>query len=287
MDLASTYKIFSNVKLSLRYYRYFRNSKSGEYIESIISNYDDFFHYTCLKYNSFMFSLEATKITCEMITDYHIQYIIENGKFPLDLEEDFSEHFKNNWYLRLSLKPFRKLIGEQYFSKYSEVLRNNQKIFNDCLEFNPDIDSYNEIGELIQKTVIDTIICSRIYYGSKMNDVVANAIRQRYPHILNHVYHKIFTDFNFIYENRNRLEKIYLDFNIYATVIQRRWRKYRMKHDSYFNNLKIVDDKIKNKRKRGIIEDDRSSSNKSHIKQLGSKKNDQSVDSITLVAIKQ
>ncbi len=127
MDLFSTYKIYTNVSRSYTYIRYFRKSKSDEYINSITSNFDTFFFNICLKSNQYMFSLEASKITCDMITDYHIQYIIENGKFPADLEEDFSEHFEKNWYLRLSLEPFRQLIGKELFSKYAESLRDCQK----------------------------------------------------------------------------------------------------------------------------------------------------------------
>ena len=168
MDIISTYKFYSNVNRTLTYLRYFKNTKSGKYIDKLISNFDNFFEHTCLQYNNFMFSTEATKISLDMITDYHLQSIIELGSFPTDLEEDLSEHFENNWYLRLSLKPFKKLIGKTLFSRYSDILLKEQKIFNKGLEFNPydENDEVNEIGNIIYNNVIEAIMCSRIYYGS-------------------------------------------------------------------------------------------------------------------------
>jgi len=286
MDIVSVYKIYVNINRSLTYLRYFNNSKSGSCINNIVSNFDTFFHKTCIKYNDYMFSTDATKVLLDMITDYHIKHIIENNEFPDDLIEDFNEHFENNWYLRVSLEPFKKLIGRSLFSKYETNLRERQKTFNIGLEVNLNteticLSSDNEIGEFIQNNVIETILCSRIYYGNKMSDVVANAIRQRFPHILEHVYNKLFSNNSFIYNNRNRLsfyiilKKLYLDLNITAIIIQRRWRRYRLKHNSYFKNLKAADQKIINKKKRGIIEDDRISSNETYMYKISkSKKED-------------
>jgi hypothetical protein len=272
MDLFSVYKIYNNNNKPLTYIRYFRDTKSGKDLENLKLDFDTFFHYICLKYNNYMFSTDAIKISLDMITDYHIKWIIETGTFPSDLEEDFSDHFENNWYMRLSLEPFRNLIGKTYFSKYAEVLRKEQREFNIGFEYNPDSDMDNEIGTIVHDTVIKTLLCSRIYYGSKMNNTVANAIRQRYPHLMQHVYEQVFNKYRFIYDNRQRLglyvtlKKLYLDFTVSAITIQRIWRKYRLKHRAYFLNIKIANNKINNKRKRGIIEDDRCSSNKEHIR---------------------
>jgi len=273
MNLFSVYKIYNNHNKPLTYIRYFRNTESGKYLEKLKLDFDTFFQYICIKRNNYMFSADATHISLDMIKDFHIKWIIEKGTFPQDLEEDFSDHFENNWYMRLSLEPFRKLIGRAYFSKYAEFLRKEQREFNNGLEYNPDSDMDNEIGTIVHDTVIKTLLCSRIFYGSKMTDVVSNAIRQRYPHLMQHIYEQVFNNYHFIYDNRQRLglyvtlKNLYLDYTVSAITIQRNWRKYRLKYRAYFLNLKIANNKINNKRKRGIIEDDRQSSNKSHIKE--------------------